>query len=219
LKPPLTSIRLAIHILLNEKLGPLSPQQMELLVTAREDSDRLYRVIEDLLDISRIESGQAEIKLQPVNVEELVLQATDKMRPTFRDHRITLNLKVAPDVPRVLADPFRLQLVFDNLLSNALKYTPIGGEVTIKAQLEDSMVRVSVEDTGIGIAPEFLPRIFEKFFRVPGQEQISSGLGLTIAKEIVEAHGGAIEVASQPGKGTRFTFTVKAVEDPGPSLI
>ena len=93
LKTPLTSIRLAIHVLLNEKLGPLSPQQMELLVTAREDSDRLYRVIEDLLDISRIESGQAEIRLQPVNVEELVLQATDKMRPAFRDHGITFNIR------------------------------------------------------------------------------------------------------------------------------
>jgi NtrC-family two-component system sensor histidine kinase KinB len=219
LKTPLTSIRLAIHVLLNEKLGPLSPQQMELLITARDDSDRLYRVIEDLLDISRIESGQAEIKLQPVNVEELLLQATDKMRPAFRDHGITLNIKVAPDVPRVLADPSRLPLVFDNLLSNALKYTPIGGEVTIKAQLEDSMVRFSVEDTGIGIAPEFLPRLFEKFFRVPGQEHISSGLGLTIAKETVEAHGGAIEVASQPGKGTKFTFTVKAVKGPGADLI
>jgi signal transduction histidine kinase len=213
LKTPLTSIRLAIHVLLNEKLGPLSPQQMELLVTARDDSDRLYRVIEDLLDISRIESGEAEIKLQPVNVEDLVLRATDKIRPAFRDHGITLNMKVAPDVPRVMADPSRLQLVFDNLLNNALKYTPIGGEVTIKAQPKDGMVRFSVEDTGIGIAPEFLPRIFEKFFRVPGQEQISSGLGLTIAKEIVEAHGGAIEVVSQPGKGTKFNFTVQAVKE------
>jgi signal transduction histidine kinase/HAMP domain-containing protein len=219
LKTPLTSIRLAIHILLNEKLGPLSSQQMELLVTAREDSDRLYRVIEDLLDISRIESGQAEIKLQPVNVEELILQATDKMRPAFRDHGITFNITVAPDVPRVLADPSRLQLVFDNLLSNTLKYTRIGGEVTIKAELDDSMVRFYVEDTGIGIAPEFLPRIFEKFFRVPGQEQISSGLGLTITKEIVEAHGGAIEVASQPGKGTKFSFTVKAMQESGSNLL
>jgi len=219
LKTPLTSIRLAVHVLLNEKLGPLSPQQMELLVTAREDSDRLYRVIEDLLDISRIESGQAEIKLQPVNVEELVLQATDKMRAAFLSRKITLNLELAPDVPRVLADPPRLQLVFDNLLSNALKYTPVGGEVTIKAQLDDSMVRFSVEDTGSGIAPEFLPRIFEKFFRVPGQEHTSSGLGLTIAKETVEAHGGAIEVASQPGKGTKFTFTVKAVKGTGADLI
>jgi NtrC-family two-component system sensor histidine kinase KinB len=219
LKTPLTSIRLAIHILLNEKLGPLSPQQMELLVTARDDSDRLYRVIEDLLDISRIESGQAEIKLQPVNVEELVLQATDKMRAAFLDRRITLNIELAPDVPRVLADPTRLQLVFDNLLSNALKYTRMGGKVTIAAQPEDSMVRFAVEDTGIGIAPEFLPRLFEKFFRVPGQEQISSGLGLTIAKEIVEAHGGTINVASEPGQGTKFTFTVKAVKEFGADLL
>jgi NtrC-family two-component system sensor histidine kinase KinB len=219
LKTPLTSIRLAVHVLLNEKLGPLSPQQMELLVTARDDSDRLYRVIEDLLDISRIEAGQAEITLQPDNVDELVLQATDKMRAAFLDRKITLNLELAPDVPRVLADPTRLQLVFDNLLSNALKYTPIGGEVTIKAQLDDSMVRFSVEDTGIGIAPEFMPRVFEKFFRVPGQEQISSGLGLTIAKEIVEAHGGTINVASEPGKGTKFTFTVKAVKEFGSDLL
>ena len=215
LKTPLTSIRLAIHVLLNEKLGPLSPRQMELLITAREDSERLYRVIEDLLDISRIESGEAEIKLQPVNVEELVLQATDKMRAVFLDQRITLKIKVAPDVPRVLADPSRLQLVFDNLLSNALKYTGMGGKVTVTAQPDNSMVRFCVEDTGSGIAPEFLPHIFEKFFRVPGQEQISSGLGLTIAKEIVEAHGGAIEASSRPGKGTKFTFTVKAAAEAG----
>jgi NtrC-family two-component system sensor histidine kinase KinB len=219
LKTPLTSIRLAIHILLQEKLGLLSPQQMELLVTARDDSDRLYRVIEDLLDISRIESGQAEIKLQPVNVEELVLQATDKMRAAFLDRKITLDIELAPDVHRVLADPTRLQLVFDNLLNNALKYTRIGGTVTIAAQPEDSLVRISVEDTGLGIAPEFLPHLFEKFFRVPGQEQISSGLGLTIAKEIVEAHGGTINVASESGKGTKFIFTVKAVKEFGSDLL
>ena len=97
LKTPLTSIRLAIHVLLNEKLGPLSPQQTEILVTARQDSDRLYRVIEDLLDISRIESGRAEMQLEPVNVDDLVLQVTDKLRPAFLDQKITLHLKVAPD--------------------------------------------------------------------------------------------------------------------------
>jgi NtrC-family two-component system sensor histidine kinase KinB len=94
----------------------------------------------------------------------------------------------------------------------------MGGEVTVTANPEDGMVRFAVADTGIGIAPEFLPRVFEKFFRVPGQEQISSGLGLTIAKEIVEAHGGAIEATSQPGKGARFTFTVKAAEETASNL-
>ena len=219
LKTPLTSIRLAIHVLLNEKLGPLSPQQMEILATARQDSDRLYRVIEDLLDISRIESGRAELQLEPVNVEELVLQVTDKMRPAFLDRKITVHLKVAPEVPRVLIDPTRFQLVFDNLLNNALKYTPSGGEVTIAARPEDGMVSFTVKDTGIGIAPEYLPRIFEKFFRVPGQDHIGSGLGLTIAKEIVEAHHGSITVASQLGKGTKFTFAVQAVAEPGTRII
>ena len=147
------------------------------------------------------------------------MQATDKMRTAFLDRRIAFNLELAPDVPQVLADPTRLQLVFDNLLNNALKYTGMGGKVTIAARPEDSMVRFSVEDTGIGIAPENLPRLFGKFFRVPGQDQISSGLGLTIAKEIVEAHSGTINVASEPGKGTKFIFTVKAVEDPGRKLI
>ena len=151
-------------------------------------------------------------------MEELVFQATDKVRAAFRDHRLALTIDVAPDVPQVLADPARLYLVFDNLLSNALKYTPPAGEVRITAQPEDGMVRFAIEDTGIGIAPEHLPHIFEKFFRVPGQEQVSSGLGLTIAKEIVEAHGGTIEVASQPGKGSKFTFTVKAVKEPGSNL-
>jgi two-component system, NtrC family, sensor histidine kinase KinB len=219
LKTPLTSIRLAIHVLLNEKLGPLSPQQMEILATARQDSDRLHRVIEDLLDISRMESGGAEIQLEPVNVEDLVLQVAEKVRSAFLDKKIALHLDVAAEVPQVFIDPTRLQLVFDNLLNNALKYTPSGGEVSIAARSEDGMVQFVVRDSGIGIAPEYLPRIFEKFFRVPGQDQIGSGLGLTIAKEIVEAHRGTITVASQPGKWTTVTFSVQAVIELGAELI
>jgi len=218
LKTPLTSIRLAIHLVLSEKIGELSAKQIEVLEAAREDSDRLNQVIEDLLDISRIESGQAEIQMQSVNVQELMLRVTDKVKPAFRDHRITLKTEVSPDVPPVLADPSRLSLVFDNLLSNALKYTLPGGEVRMTAKSEDSMVRFVVQDTGVGIAQEYMPRIFEKFFRVPGQEQVSSGLGLTIAKEIVEAHGGTIGVASQVGTGTTFTVDLKAVELTGTKL-
>ena len=215
LKTPLTSVRLAIHILLSEKIGSLSDKQSEVLEAAREDSDRLYRVIEDLLDISRIESGRAGIRLKPMNPEDLVLQVTDKVRAAFVDHGINLNIEVPGDVPPVLADPGRIPLVFDNLLSNALKYTPIGGQVRVTARREDGLVRFAVEDTGIGIEPQYLTRVFEKFFRVPGQEHIDSGLGLTIAKEIVEAHGGTIEAASQVGKGAKFSFTLQAAPEPG----
>jgi len=142
-------------------------------------------------------------------VESLLLQVTEKVRPAFKDHGIALTLEVPAEAPAVFADPQRIPLVFDNLLSNALKYTPRGGAVRISARSAEDMVQFMVEDTGIGIAPEYLPRLFEKFFRVPGQEQVDSGLGLTIAEEIVVAHGGRIEVASQPGKGTRFTFTIR----------
>ncbi len=210
LKTPLTSVRLGVHLLLSEKIGPLSVKQAEVLEAARQDSDRLYRVIEDLLDISRIESGSAEMQLETVNVEALILQVTEKVRPAFKDHGIALTLEVPSEAPAVLADPQRLPLVFDNLLSNALKYTPRGGMVRVSARTTEGMVQFLVEDTGIGIAPEYLPRLFEKFFRVPGQDQVDSGLGLTIAKEIVVAHGGRIEVASEPKKGTKFTFTVRA---------
>ena len=217
LKTPLTSVRLAIHVLLSAKTGPLTPKQVELLEAARDDSDRLNHVLEDLLDISRIESGRAEIRLQPQNTHDLVLQVTDKMKAAFQDHGIILNLALPGDVPPVLADPGRISLVFDNLFSNALKYTPMGGEVTVSANREDDLVRFSVEDSGIGIEPQYLNRLFDKFFRVPGQEHIDSGLGLTIAKDIVEAHGGTIEVASQVGKGSRFSFTLKVAPELGAS--
>jgi signal transduction histidine kinase len=137
------------------------------------------------------------------------------MRAAFIDREVTLTIDVPADIPQILADSFRLEIVFANLLSNALKYTPPGGRVKISAHAEGDIVRFSVEDTGSGISEAHLPHIFEKFFRVPGYErQRDSGLGLAIAKEIVEAHGGKIYVESKPGKGTTFSFTVKAAENP-----
>jgi two-component system, NtrC family, sensor histidine kinase KinB len=212
LKTPLTSVRLAIHVLMSEKLGVLSHKQMELLEAARHDSDRLYRVIEDLLELSRLESGGAEIQLQRLNVEDLLMQVTERMRTAFVDQGVELKMESPGETPPLLADPTRIGPVFDNLLSNALKYTPRGGQVKLSARAEGSMVRFSVEDTGRGIPPEYLPRIFEKFFRVPGQEQADSGLGLSIAREFVEAQGGTIEVTSEVGKGTQFTFTLPAAD-------
>jgi len=213
LKTPLTSIRLATHVLLSGKIGPLTPKQTEILAAARDDSDRLYRIIENLLDIGKIESGYSNVELTRVNAEQIVLQAIEEMRSAYVDRGVALAIDIPGDIPPVLGDSLRLRSVFTNLLSNSLKYTSPGGQVTISAQRDDPMVRFCVEDTGSGIPREYLPHIFEKFFRVPGQEQQrDSGLGLAIVKEIIEAHGGDIEVTSELGEGARFLFTLRAAE-------
>jgi len=131
----------------------------------------------------------------------------------FRDKGVELETDIPADTPRVLADPARIEYVFANLLTNALKFTAPGGRVTINAEKEDRLVRFTVEDTGIGIPQEFLGRVFDRFFRVPREKQASgAGLGLAIAKEIVEAHGGKITVQSREGQGSRFSFTLQQAE-------
>ncbi len=213
LKTPLTSIRLAAHTLLNEKLGILNPKQVELVLAAREESDRLYRIIENLLELGRMESGRVKLELLPINADEILLSAADEMKNASADRGVTLALALPGDSPRVLADRLRLGIVFTNLLNNALKYTAPGGRVTLSGREEGGEVIFCVEDTGKGIPEENLPHIFQKFFRAPGcEEQGASGLGLAIVKEIVDAHGGDIKVVSSPGKGARFTFALKKAE-------
>jgi signal transduction histidine kinase/HAMP domain-containing protein len=218
LKTPLTSIRMAAHLLLEERVGPLTSKQTELLMAAREDADRLQKIIEDLLDMGRLESGRVELDLRSEPVERLVSDALTPLEPSFHDRGIELRMDVPADTPAVLADPARIDHVFSNLLTNSLKFTAPGGHVRVSAQTEAEFVRFVVEDTGIGIPQEFLGRIFERFFRVPRENQPGgAGLGLAIAKEIVEAHGGHIAVQSQDGQGSRFSFTLQRADQHPPN--
>lgn len=210
LKTPLTSIRLAVHVLLSEKLGPLTPKQAEIVTAARDDADRLHRIIENLLDISRLESQHEPASRLLTDMEDVVLHACEDARAAYLNRGVTLKTELPGHLPLVHGDALRLGSVIGNLLSNALKYTPPGGRVDVRAEeAGEGDVRITVEDTGSGIPEEYLPHVFEKFFRVPGREQRGdSGLGLAIVKEIIEAHGGSVQVASVPGKGTRFIFTL-----------
>lgn len=213
LKTPLTSIRMGCHLLLEERLGDLNEQQTEILLAIRDDSTRLHQIIENLLDIGRMESGRGLMDLRPQRVDEIVTAATQPMESAFRDRGVTLTVSLDPELPRVMVDPARIGHVFSNLLSNALKYTPAGGEVRITAVPLGKMVEISVQDSGPGIAAKYLDRIFERFFRVPGQTGTSgAGLGLAIAKEIVELHGGRISVSSHEGEGAKFTFTLASAD-------
>ena len=213
LKTPLTSIRMAVHLLLEEQVGSLNLKQTELLIAARDDSDRLERIIADLLDMGRLESGRVELDLRSEPAERLVSDAITPLETAFHDRGVALEIDVPADVAPVLVDPARIDHVFSNLLGNSLKYTPPGGHVRVSAANEDSAVRFVVEDTGMGIPSEYLPRIFERFYRVPRENQASgAGLGLAIAKEIVEAHGGHIAAQSREGEGARLSFTLQRAD-------
>jgi two-component system, NtrC family, sensor histidine kinase KinB len=210
LKTPLTSIRMASHLLLEERVGPLNNKQTELLMAAREDADRLQTIIEDLLDIGRLESGRVKLDFKPTSPGQLIDQAVTPLQAAFHDRGVGLKVDVPLDVPEVLADATRIDHVFTNLLTNALKFTDPGGDVRIFTETLPDAVRFVVADTGVGIPRDQQARVFERFFRVPRANQPpGAGLGLAIAKEIVEAHGGRISVQSQEGEGSQFSFTLQ----------
>ena len=209
LKTPLTSIRMAVHLMLEERVGPLTSKQTELLIAARDDSDRLETIIQDLLDMGRLESGKVKLDLRPEPAERLASDAVAPLEASFHDRGIALEVDIPPETPAVLVDPVRMAHVFSNLLTNALKFTNPGGRVRVLAETEENAVRFVVEDTGIGIPQDYLSKVFERFFRVPRESRpAGAGLGLAIAKEIVEAHGGEIAVQSRDGQGSRFSFTL-----------
>jgi len=205
LKTPLTSIRLAVHLLLEESVGPLTPKQMELLLDARENSERLLAMVNNLLDLARLEKGSRQLDVRPESAESLLQSAADAVRPRAEDKGVEFVVEVPMGLPTVAVDATRLGHALRNLLDNALTYTDRGGRITLSASAESEAVTLSVADTGIGIPAEHVPHVFEKFFRVPGQSRgTGTGLGLAIVSEIVAAHGGTIWCESRPGAGTAF---------------
>jgi signal transduction histidine kinase/HAMP domain-containing protein len=217
LRNPLTSIRMSLHLLLEEKRGALNPQQTELLLAAREESERLTGIVEELLDLGRMESGQTMLEIERMSPHQLAQDSLEPFQVEARDKGIRLDNTVPDDLPEVLGDAKRLQHVMSNLLSNALRFTGPGGAVLVTAEPETEIVRFAVTDTGAGIAADDVDRIFEPFYRVPGQENPTGiGLGLAIVKEIIKTHGGNVGVDSIPGKGSTFWFTLPKADIASP---
>jgi len=207
-RTPLTSLRMAVHLCAEQVAGPLTEKQAELLQAAREDCDRLQGMVDDFLDLSRIESGKIEIYPLPIEARLLVSGAIEEHRPDADVKGVHLGMTGMPPQVSVLADHERIGHVFSNLIGNAVRHTPRGGSIELGATSVNGSVRFTVSDTGPGIPKEYLERIFEKFFQVPGVGPKGTGLGLYIVKEIVTAHGGEIGVESTPGQATRFWFTL-----------
>ncbi|MFP4687535.1 MAG: ATP-binding protein [bacterium] len=209
-RTPLTSINMSIELLLEENVGSLTEEQRELLEATSEDCDRLVSLIEDLLDLSKIESGQIQLDFKTAKVEEIVSSALQPIQSQADEKNISLETDLETDLPPVTADFTKINWVITNLLGNALRHTESGGKITICARQRGSRAYISVSDTGEGIPLKYRDKIFDKFVSVRGEDESSgTGLGLAISKEIIEAHGGKIWVESKEGEGSTFTFTLK----------
>ncbi len=213
LKTPLTSVRMALHLLLEESVGEITAKQSELLLAARDDSERLLSMINDLLDLARLESGTAHMMFEPRTAGDLVTSAIAASKDVADRSRVRLVPALAEQsLPLVAVEWQQISHVFSNLISNAVRHTPPGEEVIVKAAREDGGVRFSVIDKGPGVPAKYQPYLFEKFYRVPGAERSGAGLGLSIAREIVRAHHGSIGVRSTPGSGAEFYFDLPFYE-------
>ena len=204
LKTPLLALTAALE-LLDRDIAP--KQRQTIRDTMREETQRLVKMTQDFLDLSRLDSGRERLELEDVNLPDLILNVIESQTPQAQQENITIGLFLDKDnpLPIISADENRLKQVLLNLVSNAIKYNRPNGRIAIRARTEDlHNIRISVADTGQGISAEDLPHLFERFYRVPSLEGYSdgSGLGLSIARKIIEAHGGQMQVESELGKGT-----------------
>jgi PAS domain S-box-containing protein len=210
LRTPLTSALMGIHLLLETRTGPLTPGQRRIAELCRDNCLRLDVLMRELLDLSRLDADHGSVAPVAVSLGSLLHDALERMRGTIEAKGLTLCLALdtgAADVA-VLADRSQIERVLANLVSNAVRATDSGGTITVKATVDRDQALVAVRDTGRGIPAEHLPRLFERFSQVPGGSSGGAGLGLSIAKRLIDAHGGRIWAQSAPGQGSVFSFTL-----------
>jgi NtrC-family two-component system sensor histidine kinase KinB len=210
LRTPLTSLQMGLHLML-EDTSNLNERQQELLYMCREEGQRLARLSTDLLDLSKIEAGEAVPRLARTPTAALVRNAIEPLRLQVEAKGIALVADLPPDLPAVLADRAQIERVVANLVTNSARATPKGGRITVTAEPRDGQVAIAVTDTGVGIPAEYLRRIFEPFVQVPNGTGGAGGLGLAISRKLIEAHHGQMTVQSEPGAGAVFTFTLPIV--------
>jgi NtrC-family two-component system sensor histidine kinase KinB len=213
LKTPLTSVRMALYLLHEKAVGGLNEKQSDLVLTAREDADRLLKTLNDLLDLAKLEQGPTQLDMTYVPPGDLVENALREMREIAHASKIKLKAEVISGLPQVRIDRQRMDYVITNLIANAVKYSPSGTEILVRVEMGKTRiaqpgVRFSVKDQGPGISSEHQEHIFERFYRVPGTSQSGAGLGLSIAREVVGIHKGEIGVISFPGQGSEFFFVL-----------
>ncbi len=211
LKTPITAIRAHLENILDGVERP-DPATLDVMLGQVE---RLGRIVDQLLDLSKLESGEVPLHLEELPLHPLVDELISEIGVALPGRGVTVHNDVPGDLPALRADRERVHQVLFNLIDNAVRFTPAGGTVTVSARRDDGAVQIAVVDTGSGISPEHLPRLFERFYRAdPSRSRGDggTGIGLAIARSVVEAHGGSIRAESEPGRGSVFTFDIPAVD-------
>ena len=208
LRTPITSLLLSNELMAEGAAGQLSPEQKTLVEAQTADLQRLEKLTRELLDLTRMEAGTSPPRFEMVPAAAVGQGAAQSVRPIAAEKGVNLVEELPADLPPVRVDKSQITRVLVNLLNNSIRHTPPGGTVTIRAAQKGNQVTFEVADTGEGIPPEYLAKIFDRFVQVPGATQGGAGLGLSIAQRIVKAHGGVMQVSSELGKGSTFSFSV-----------
>jgi len=211
LRSPLSGLLMVIDLMQKKDLSANPERRVYLLDVARKATDRMIAMVNDLLDASRIESGAIQLELEEVNVAKVIKHSLEPLAVSAQAKEIEVKFEAAINEPVVRGDRLKLSQIFNNLLTNAVKFTPRGGHVLVKVRPKPQAVEISVRDTGEGIPEDEIPFVFEKYAKMStrptaGEGQI--GLGLSIVRQLVELHGGKIEVTSELGKGSTFTVSL-----------
>ena len=206
LKTPISSIKMSAQLLNDNRVGNLNEDQHELIKSISDDSERLLKITSELLNMSQVETGNIQLKLQPVQPSAIIQQAIEAVQFKAQQKQVILKVNADSNLPTVNADQEKTAWVLINFLTNAIKYSPESGTVEINALRKNNLVEFTVKDFGKGIEDKYLPKIFDRYFKVPGSSKTGTGLGLAISKEFIEAQGGSIGVQSEIGTGSSFSF-------------
>jgi two-component system, NtrC family, sensor histidine kinase KinB len=202
---------MSLQLLENNQVGELNAEQQNLLESIKEDSGRLLKITGELLNMTQVESGSIQMNVIPSDAKEIVEYAVNSNRSAAEQKQIKLKITFADNLPKLLADNEKTSWVLTNLISNAIRYSYDNSVIDIIVETKDQKIRFSVKDTGQGIPPQYIDKIFDRYFRIPGTKKEGTGLGLSISKEFIEAQGGKITVMSDFGAGSTFSFSLNHV--------